>query len=288
MGLFDSLFGGSEEEVTTSSTVGPPEWAVPYLQSQMAQNQSVWNTPREYYGGQTYADMSGQRQEGLNMAEQLASNGAPLTDSASSYVDSVLAGDYLTPDALISGAQGAINKYLPGVKSGVNAAGGMNRSLGNAAMGDVISNQISNQYGLERGRMGQAAAMAPGLDSAAYMPAQQMMNIGRQYEAQDQLGINEDINRYNFNRDDPYNRALSASQSVQGLLPLAGQTQENTQTVYGPSLFDQIVGVGTTAAGLFSGNPLAAAGGGASLFGGGSGFGNASSWAPMNFGSGIY
>jgi hypothetical protein len=118
-------------------------------------------------------------------------------------------------------------------------AGALSQMYGNNRARDIgITQQdIDNKY--------RAAGMAGQLDGNRYNDAEKLMGIGAIGEDRDALVRQEQASGYDFNRDADFNRQVQLSQAMQGLLGnyrTQNQSGYNTQTGFGPSIFNQGVG----------------------------------------------
>lgn len=79
--------GGSQTTTQKTEPWGPQQ---NYLRQGFQQAQQLYNTPRQYYGGQGYVPFSSQTEQGLGMMEQRALNGSPAESALSGYVTNTL------------------------------------------------------------------------------------------------------------------------------------------------------------------------------------------------------
>lgn len=134
-------------------------------------------------------------------------------NAAQGYNTDVLSGKYL--DAGNPYLQGQIDQTNAGVRNGLAASLGTRGLTGGSAFGDIITKNLAQNennlrytdYSNERTRMGQAAAAAPGLSSASYLPLAAIQDI---------LGAQQA----------PLQAAAGAGSSIGGLL---GQYTNQTQ-----------------------------------------------------------
>jgi len=225
MSFVGDLFGGGSQTVGTQvTTTEPPEYVKPYLEYGISEAKDLYNTPRNYYPGQTYTDFSPTSLEGLNRLETRAMVGNPLVGQASDFTSNAIAGNFLNPaaglyaDAAGGGltnaaipmvtdmAQGgsqnaAISAIDPIARGNFDSSTGYNMLMdtarGNflaapnpfldAALQPVID-RVQSQYAL-RGRLGSAANKAAITNALAPIYAQNFENErARQIAAQNTLG----------------------------------------------------------------------------------------------------
>lgn len=149
------------------------------------------------------------------IAEQYAA-GDPNVKAASGYNLDVLNGKYLNNNPTL---QGMVDMTNNSVRNGVTASLGTRGLTGGSAHSDIVSRALADNetklrygdYTAERGRMDSAAAMAPALSSAQYIPLSIMEQIARAQQM-------------------PVQSAAGAGSAVGGLL---GQYVNGTQTQSG-------------------------------------------------------
>ena len=197
--------------VKTESTSNSAPWGEqqPYLTKGFAEAERIYNDPSNpsYFPGQTYAPMSGETSEGLNLATDEARK------TASGY--------YMDP-ANNAGLKNMIDstmaRVVPGATSPFIAAGRTGSGLANRALGEGVAAGVAPLYQAERDRM----IAAPG----------QLSAVGAAREGYAQQGINEDIARHDFNANLPQNKLANYMQMIQGNY---GGSNTSTGTQYMPS-----------------------------------------------------
>lgn len=218
----------------------------PYL-SEMYKGaqQDIYKTPTQYYSGQTYADFTPEQSQALDGVYQRAGAGSPLVDSAQGYNQAVLNGDYLR----------AGNPYMAAMSQGIGDAvqeqvgarfSGSGRRMGSPGEVQTFQRDMANQlaplqfaqYGQERSMQQDAAAMAPTLANQDYFDLEQALNAGNMQQQQNQLGITDDVNRFNYGQDEPYQR-LTRYGSLLGMgSPFTATTSTSTGGGATPGAFD--------------------------------------------------
>lgn len=209
------MAGGSQpkkQEVTQSNA--PWSGVQPYLTEMYKGAQTdVYKKPTQYYPDQTYADFTPEQTQALSDLYARGSAGSPLVDSAQGYNQDVLAGKYLNAGNPYMGA--VSDSIGNSVQEQVGARfSGSGRRMGSPGevqtfqrdMADQLAPYQFQQYGQERQAQQQAAAMAPTLASQDYIDLQQMLEAGNLQQQQNQLGITEAVNRFNYQQDEPYQR----------------------------------------------------------------------------------
>jgi hypothetical protein len=155
---------------------------------------------------------------------------------------------------------------LPGIsslysRSGRLGSGAMERALGTAteaygrSLGDITSNIAGTQYQQERGLQQQAqlaqaqlAGAAPSFYSQQFLPSQTLAQVGAQQEAISAQPLQEQLARYQFGQQLPYQQLQGYLSSVYGT-PLGSY---GTQTTNAPTYQNRGAGVlgGAIAGGL--------------------------------------
>ena len=167
-------------------------------------------------------------------------SGDPNVNAAKGYNADVLGGKYLAGNPYLDQM---VQTTGDNTRNGLAASLGTRGLTGGSAFADIISrNLAANETGLrygdynaERGRMDAAAAQAPGLAAAGYLPISAIQSIAQAQQL-------------------PVATASGVGQTIGGLL---GQytNQKYKQT---PSIMDSIgqaLNIGSTIAGFFPGKP---------------------------------
>ena len=246
MGIFDIFSGGGDQTVESE----PWDPQKPYLKDLFrAGRRGILDRPLEYYPGQTVAPFSRPTRYGLNAMMGRALMGNPLNPAAQQSVMDTLGGQYLTGgdyyddilDSVISGVQ-------PGIESGFATAGRTGSALANEAVGRGVSRGMSPFLNAERGRMMQAAQMAPMLAREDYYDMDRLLGVGQTYENKYRERIQDAMNRWNFAQDEPYQRISRYGQTIGA--PISG-----TQTTAGAggNPLMQLLGMGIMGAGVAGG-----------------------------------
>ncbi len=275
MGIFSSLFGGSNKSTSTSST---EPWSVqqPFYKQIFGDAQNLYNqgklSPNSYPGSQ----VAPQSQATL-MARQgildRAGVGSTLNDNAYNLTSDTLGGKYLDITQNPSWQQGlddiskafargtAAQTDSAAARSGGYGGSAYNELVGinNRALGNALTDYAGNLYNQERNRQTQALGLAPSIDQLGYSDLNRIAGVGSQDEAYQQKLINDAVNKYSAPAQN-----LEAFKSIIGA-PL-GQTTTNTQT-YNNNPLGNILGLTGLAASQFNNNGLFS-----DLFGGGNSY----------------
>lgn len=263
-------------ETVTTSSVDPA--LLPYLTTGLERAKSLFLTGEQpkFFEGQTYVSPSAQTQEALAQQEALARQSSPVLQQAQQAYQSALSGIGATASGgFLQGSpyqQAAMqaatrpleqqfsNQVLPQIaslysKSGRYGSGSMQNALGQAtesygrALGDVTANMANQQYMTERGlqqqaQLGQAglAAAAPSMYAQQYIPSQQLAQVGAAREQIAALPLQEQMARYNFSQQLPYQQLSGYLSSVYGS-PM-GSYGTQTSTMPSNPLINTAAGAG--------------------------------------------
>lgn len=127
----------------------------------------------------------------------------------------------------ITGVQGANIANMVG-------AGGQFNQAGNQAIGNVA----------------QFAGLAPSIYDQQFAPAERLASVGAQYEDLSTRQLQDQINRFNAEQQEPWQRLANYNALISGAGQLGSTT---TSTQPGPGLLQQIIGGGIAGLGLLGG-----------------------------------
>ena len=289
---------------TTTSSVDPA--LLPYLTQGLERAESLFLTGQQpqFFPGQTYVSPSAATTDALAQQEAIARQQNPVLQQAQQAYQSSLSGIGQTAGGGFLNAnpyqaqmmqaatrpleQAFSQQVLPGIsslysKSGRLGSGAMERALGTAtegygrALGDITSNIAGTQYQAERGLMQQAqlgqaalAQAAPSIYGQQFLPSQALSQVGAQQEAIAAQPLQEQMARYQFEQQLPYQQLQGYLSSVYGS-PMGGYgTQTTQQPMYQNRTTNALTGAvagGALGYGLNKafdlGSPYLSAGGGA-------------------------
>jgi hypothetical protein len=230
---------GGGGDTTTVQKSDPWSGIQPYLMGGYQQlSQAAQQTP-SYYPGQTYAGFDPYQTQALTQqaayagSDQLnnAVNGqfSALNYGLNSVYDpqsNPVLQDYVASATrpLTEAYQNTVGNAIAGNAVGAGSFGGSRQGVAEGlasrayqnAVGDVSTGIYNNAYNQGLDQQARMAALAPQVMQAGLMPSQFLGDVGSQQQNQAQLGINEAMNRYNYNQDAPYNRASSYVSTLAG------------------------------------------------------------------------
>jgi hypothetical protein len=254
------------QSTTQTSSIDPA--LLPYLTQGLERAQSLFLTGQqpEFFPGQTYVSPSAATTESIAQQEAIARQQSPVLQQAQEAFQSSLGGIGQTAQGgflnanpfqaqMIQAAtrpleQAFSQQVLPGIsslysKSGRLGSGAMERALGTAtegygrALGDITSNIAGTQYQQERGLMQQAqlgqaalAQAAPSIYGQQFLPAQTLGQVGAQQEAIAAQPLQEQLARFQFGQQLPYQQLQGYLSSVYGSPMGSYGTQTTQQPLY--------------------------------------------------------
>lgn len=249
----------------TTSTQAPSEFAQPFLQYGMSEalRQYQQGAP-QFYQGQTYAGFAPQQEQALRAQEARALAGSPLTQQAQATMGSFLGsmgpeGQYIPPQQ--SGLlTGAIDRALSPVQQRMESALAQRGRTGSAAgtramtetLGNVAADLAYRDYATQRAQAMQAAQLAPSLAAQDYYDIGQLGQVGAQRQQLAQQGIDEAMQRYQYEQLSPQQQLQQYQNLIAGF-PMGGTTTQVTP-YYEPSRGQQFLGGAASLAGALGDN----------------------------------
>jgi hypothetical protein len=248
---------------TQTSSIDPA--LRPFLTEGLERARSLFLTGQqpEFFPGQTYVSPSQATTDAIAQQEALARQQSPVLQQAQQAFGTALgqvgqtaAGGFLNANPyqaqMMQAAtrpleQAFSQQVLPGIsslfsKSGRLGSGAMERALGTAtegygrALGDITSNIAGTQFQQERGLQQQAqlaqaalAQSAPAIYGQQFLPSQTLGEVGAQQEAISSLPLQEELARFQFGQQLPYQQLQGFLSSVYGS-PMGGFGSQTTQT----------------------------------------------------------
>lgn len=230
--------GGGNTTTTTKSS--PWEGQQPYLKFQFQQARDLYDKGGpSYFPGTTLAPTDPATTEALALQQRRAENGSPLTNAAqNTYLDTIN-GTYLDPnsnpylDQTFEKAAGEGRSLLDAQFSGAGRYGSGAHQGSLANLYSDLGNQIyGGNYQAERARQLNAANTAPQLAATDYQDIGALGQVGAERQNLAQQDINDQIQRYNYEQNLPYNTLANYASLVGGNY---GSSQTTTQPYYGSS-----------------------------------------------------
>ena len=227
----------------------------------------------EYFGGQTYSDVPEYYQNAMQDYAASGSDPNSATGLSEQYSKDVLGGDYLGLSPAMQNA--VMNPAMDATASRFAQMGRYGSPASQSGMMQSGMEAMMPFYNAERGRQENAAGRLPGFDDTRF---NRFGPLAGSDMGQQQLGIDEEMNRWNFDQNDYLNRMTQFG----NLLGVNGGYNPPPGPVAGDPL---AAGLGGALAGY------SAASGWGSGFGGGStspySFGGAGGAQPTGYNSGV-
>jgi hypothetical protein len=247
--------GGGGQTNTTVQKSDPWAGQQPYLTDVMQKSQDIYNRgPMQYYQGQTFAPLSAETQAAQTLQAQRAVNGSPLTTASQEQLTKTMRGDYLDPATnpyLQAGADQIRAKVLPGIDARFSGSGRTGSALAARAAGEGVSDAIASQamqnYTNERNNQIKGMLVAPQMAQQDYTDIARLGEVGAAKEDYAQQQINENINRFNFQQQEPWQNLGLYSNLVNGQY---GSTVSTTSPVARRSVGAGLLGGAATGGGL--------------------------------------
>jgi hypothetical protein len=220
--LLGGLFsGGGESSDSISGFAALPKFlknevrnnALPEINANFAEG------PQQFFPGQTFADLTPDQLAGLQSQLNFSQNQLPgqLGQVNQSFGNALNAGS-LFGDPSVQAGLGTIENranqnfsenILPQLRQQATGTGNQFSSkaeqserLAGRDLQQIISDSqgsfLANQLGSARGLQGSAIGNAPNVTQLGLRPGANQFNVGSVLQGQNQLGVSEDVNRFNF------------------------------------------------------------------------------------------
>ena len=241
--------GGGTQKSTTTTSIDPT--IAPYVQYGLEEGKRLYESPNpSFFPQQTYVSPSAQTEQALQMAQNRAIAGSPLTQAAQAETLATIQGKGVNP--FLAGALQQTNRlagedYLRNIQKLQSGASSVGR-YGSADQGqltgqaqDVFARALAEQGGqlaynsaeAERQRQMAAVGAAPAMANADYADIQRLLSVGGAKEAQSAAQLQDAMNRYNFEQNLPqmklsqfanlFSSVPQGTQTVQTATPQGGK-----------------------------------------------------------------
>ena len=258
MSFLGDLFGGSSKQTQTATvTNDPPGYLAPSLEFGVEEARKLYDTPLEYFPGQTFVDFAPATQDALNRGEARAMGGNPLLGSAQNFIGATMGGGFQNPAAnmLMSTAQGdflsnsnpflsaALQPAIDQIQGQFSRAGRLGSGANMAAMTSALAPVYAQNYATARqnqlaaqravGNLAQrdfqnrfdAAQIAPQMAAQDYDDISKLAAFGLAREQKTAEQLAEDMARFNFTQNEPQARLSAFLTNVKGgTMPGTGTT----------------------------------------------------------------
>jgi hypothetical protein len=192
--------------------------------------------------------MAPESAQALTMASNRATQGSDVTRNASQFAGDVLGGKYL--DQGNPYFQDVASKAKDAVNAQYGGYGRSNSGMHDAAVGREIGALAYQDYGNQLNLMNSVMGQSPQIAQADYFDANALNAVGQQRQTEAQNLINQDVSKWNFNEQAPFDALKAYQDFISGSY---GGTQQSVQPVYNTPAWQQYLGAGLGTAGTAAG-----------------------------------
>jgi hypothetical protein len=229
--------GGGDQTITTINEPWGPQQ--PYLKEIFGEAQNIYNqNPSQFYPGQTYSPLNPLQQ--LGAQEHLAYGTSPqlqglIGGTQEAYKSMINAPDIMNNpyvQNLTDVTAGRIGEQLreqvmPSIRAGAIGRGqsgssrhGIAEALaaksGQQAIADATAQQLSGAYGQGLTQQARGMAFTPQTMGLGFGPAAAITSVGDKYRGETQKALQEDILRWQFAKEAPWEDLGKYQQFIQG------------------------------------------------------------------------
>lgn len=210
--------GGSSGTTTSVQRADPWVQQQPFLSGLY---QRAWNLPeQQFFPGSTVVPQSPETLQALDLATARATGGSPLQTAGQDELQSTLQGNYLYGgpgfDAAFDAAQ---RRITPAVQGQFERAGRFGGGLAQEAETQALADAFAGLYDRERQRQIGSISMVPGMAGLDYADIGQLARVGGEREAFDREQLSDELARWEFGQNAPYQRVGAQSAIIQGGFP---------------------------------------------------------------------
>lgn len=238
--------GPDEQTVTTTSEVTIPGFLRPFIERSADVAEGAIDRVEDRTRGPLVAPFSDDQLTAFGIGRDLALDPESPIFAALEQLASTAAGDGFDSDEFQATFDATVRDAAPGV---ISSFGGRSSALADTAFERVRADAFARLANQERGRQLGAATSLP---TIAQLPFGILSQIGAAQQNQAQRGLTLPLAA-----ETDLLRAALGGLPISGLL---GREGTQTQPIHSDPL-GQALGLGLTAAGLFTGNPALALGG---------------------------
>jgi hypothetical protein len=239
-GYLGTRGGGDESTSASGFSTLPPAIKNP-LKGSIPRIEDLYNQgPQSYFPDQTFANLTPDQQAGLQSQLAFSQNQLPqqLGQVNQSFGNALNAGSIFGDPSVQAGLGTIENRanrnfsenVLPQLRQQATGTGNQFSSKAEQserlagrdlqqAISDSQGSFLANQLGSARGLQGSAIGNAPNVTQLGLLPGANQFDVGSVYQGQNQLGVNDQVNAFNFNQQAPTNQM---NDYLQQLLGIAG------------------------------------------------------------------
>lgn len=262
MGCFDT--GGSEQTGTVETRVSSQPFPAQKqaFERGFERAEDQFGTPIEFFPGSTVVPFAPQQEEALGLAEDLFRQGNPLLGAAEDTILQTARGDFLNREnpafqALSDRITGDITNRVNSQFTGSGRRGSSaNQETLTRGIGDALAPLAFQNFAQERANQLNAAQIAPGLSAQRFADIDRLSGIGAARQGQAGAELQDLINRFNFQQQEPRNR-------LQEFLRLIGGGSAGTTSTSSRPVFENraATNLGLASLGIGAGTQLLGSGG---------------------------
>tara|TARA_R110000744_G_scaffold107013_1_gene203419 strand:- start:153 stop:1040 length:888 start_codon:yes stop_codon:yes gene_type:complete len=238
-GIFGGFGGGSQPSTVQTQTTSSEPWQPQqeHLKNIFSGAQQAFESDApQYFQDSAVVGFSPQTEGALQGMESRAVAGSPLQQAAMQQAQNTVEGQYLNANPFLSGAitnatdpiiEQWNNQIAPGIDSSFAGSGRMGsglyaqqRNQAENTLGrnltDMSSKMAYANYNSERDRQNAMIGAAPGLAQSDYSDMNKLMAVGGAREGQSQAQLSDQINRFNFEQNRPWEQLAKYSGMVGG------------------------------------------------------------------------
>jgi hypothetical protein len=220
--------GGSGSSDTVSGFAAQPKFLKNEVRNTaLPRINDLYNQgPQSYFPDQTFANLDPNQQAGLQSQLDFSQNQLPgqLNQVNQSFGNALNAGSIFGDPSVQAGLgtienranQNFSENVLPQLRQQATGTGNQFSSkaeqserLAGRDLQQVISDSqgsfLANQLGSARGLQGSAIGNAPNVTQLGLQPGANQFNVGSVFQGQNQQGITDQVNAFNFNQQAPSN-----------------------------------------------------------------------------------
>ncbi len=256
------------ESDTQTGTNAPWKPVQPYLRQGFEEAQSLYEQgPNQFYPGQTYIDADPLEHQANTQRLDYAQDLLPgMVSGAQSAHTSMLNAPDIDNNPYAQNLMRRVNQrigsdfnehVMPGIKSNSIQAmnlGGSRQGIAEGvaagkaadAMADANARIASDAYNAGLNQQYRGVASAPQMAQMGFMPANTVGQAGQFLRGQAELALGDDIQRFNFQQNAPWENLARYGQALQGGLQYRpGEVSETRPTnTFGNALGGAMLGYG--------------------------------------------
>lgn len=248
-----SMGGGGGGTTTTVQKSDPWSGQQPYLQQVMSQAQNLYNNQAgwpQYYPSSTVAGFNPQETGAIGKLGEIGANGTSAVNSAGDALTRFNKGEFLSSGNpyFQQMADSIKANVMPGLQSQFSQGNAMNSPAAAYATASGVGSALApiayQNYNDQLKNMINSAALSPEQQQAQIDAQKVSLAAGQTQQQQTQQELSDQVNRYTYNQQLPFEMLNQYNNSIQGNY---GGTSTLTQPYSNNSTQNAISGLGTAA-----------------------------------------